>query len=167
MGNDLVQGTYRHHPFSLGPVLALRLTEGARCRAYAIDPPSTDEFSELARISGIPEIQRTSAFHALSHKAVGYRAAAELGKSYDQCRLVVAHLGGSKGDKLAALVYESMAYQAAKDIAAMAAVLAGKVDAAGTTPMSINLKNMSTMSLIFSIDITIDNSFPRRKPDHE
>ncbi|NIA19670.1 MAG: butyrate kinase [Xanthomonadaceae bacterium] len=206
MCNDLVQGTYGHHPSSLGPVLAFSLTEGAHCRAYAIDPPSTDEFSELARISGIPEIQRTSAFHALSHKAVGCRAAAELGRSYDQCRLVVAHLGGgitigahdrgrvidcthglsegpfsperagslptlellkiaaarpsgncqtekklvgegglqaylgtkdalevesriSEGDKQAALVYESMAYQAAKDIAAMAAVLAGKVDA--------------------------------------
>ena len=35
----------------------------------------------------------------------------------------------SEGDKQAALVYEAMAYQAAKDIAAMAAVLAGKLDA--------------------------------------
>ncbi len=206
MCNDLCQGVYGHHPSSLGPVLAFILAERADCRAYVIDPPSTDEFSDLARLSGIPEIRRESAFHALSHKAVGRRAAAELGKSYDQCRLVVAHLGGgitigahdrgqvvdcthglsegpfsperagslptlellkiptdrpsgncqaekklvgegglqaylgtkdalevesriSEGDKQAALVYEAMAYQTAKDIAAMAAVLAGEVDA--------------------------------------
>ncbi|MEA2110184.1 MAG: butyrate kinase [Pseudomonadota bacterium] len=206
MCNDLVQGVYGHHPSSLGPVLAISLAEGAHCRAYAIDPPSTDEFSNLARISGIPEIRRESAFHALSHKAVGRRAAADLGKSYHECRLVVVHMGGgitigahllgrvvdcthglsegpfsperagslptlallemaagqssenclpekrlvgegglqaylesknaleverriSEGDEQAALVYEAMAYQVAKDIAAMAAVLAGEVDA--------------------------------------
>ena len=94
MCRDLSEGCYGHHPSSLGPVLAFSLAEESQISAYAIDPPSTDEFTEIARFSGIPELQRQSAFHALSHKAAGRKAASVLGKSYEECNLIVAHLGG-------------------------------------------------------------------------
>ncbi len=94
MCSDLAAGRYGHHPSSLGPVLAFSMAREGQTYAYAIDPPSTDEFAPVARFSGIPEIQRRSAFHALSHKAAGRKAASALGRSYEECNLVVAHLGG-------------------------------------------------------------------------
>lgn len=94
MCKDLSEGRFGHHPSSLGPVLAFSLAEESQISAYAIDPPSTDEFAEVARFSGIPELQRRSAFHALSHKAAGRKAAYALGRSYEDCSLIVAHLGG-------------------------------------------------------------------------
>jgi len=94
MCSDLSNGRYGHHPSSLGPVLAFLLAEEYQISAYAIDPPSTDEFAAVARFSGIPELQRKSAFHALSHKAAGRKAASILKRSYEKCNLIVAHLGG-------------------------------------------------------------------------
>jgi len=94
MCNDLSQGCYGHHPSSLGPVLAFSLAKERQISAYAIDPPSTDEFAMIARFSGLPELERRSAFHALSHKAAGRKAASALGRCYEECNLIVAHLGG-------------------------------------------------------------------------
>jgi butyrate kinase len=59
-----------------------------------VDSPSTDEFHDLARISGFPEIERKSAFHALSQKASARMAAQDMGLSYAKSNMVVAHLGG-------------------------------------------------------------------------
>ncbi|HRT70287.1 MAG TPA: butyrate kinase, partial [Syntrophales bacterium] len=62
--------------------------------AIVIDPPSTDEFEPLARVSGIPEIERRSIAHALNQKMAARRYAAKLGKKYEEINVVVAHLGG-------------------------------------------------------------------------
>jgi len=94
MCRDLSTSSFGHHPSSLGPVLAFSMAREGQISAYAIDPPSTDEFAPVARFSGIPELQRHSAFHTLSHKAAGRRAASALGKSYEECNLIIAHLGG-------------------------------------------------------------------------
>jgi butyrate kinase len=53
-----------------------------------------DELQPEARLSGHPLLPRRSIFHALNQKAVARRAAKDLGKRYQDCRLVVAHLGG-------------------------------------------------------------------------
>jgi butyrate kinase len=42
----------------------------------------------------VPEISRKSIFHALNQKATARKAAVKLGKSYGECNLIVAHLGG-------------------------------------------------------------------------
>jgi butyrate kinase len=181
--------------------------------AYIVDPVCVDEFDDLARISGLPEIERKSLSHALNIKAVARRAARQLEQRYAELNLVVAHLGGGisitahrggrmvdvnqaldgggpfapersgglpvgdvvrmcfgeapydgfgltydrmfrklagegglvahlgtnnaieveerigSGDERAKLIYRAMAYQIAKEIGAMAAVLKGKVDA--------------------------------------
>jgi butyrate kinase len=205
MCDDLMQGRYGKHPSALGPSMALTLARQYRMPAVVIDPPSTDEFQPLARVSGLPEIERKSAFHALNQKAAARKAAGQLNKRYGEINLVVAHLGGGitigahcrgqvidcthglnegpfsperagalptqdlldlaqsgrlspkdlarklvgqgglaaylgttnaveveaaakKGDAKAELIYRAMAYQIAKDIGAMAAVLRGDVD---------------------------------------
>ncbi|MBW2600067.1 MAG: butyrate kinase [Deltaproteobacteria bacterium] len=94
MCDDLLSGKYGVHASSLGPVIALSIAEKTGIQAIVIDPPSTDEFQPLARISGLPEIERRSAFHALNQRAAARRAATELGKNYEDINLIVAHLGG-------------------------------------------------------------------------
>jgi butyrate kinase len=59
-----------------------------------VDPVCVDEFDDIARVSGLPEIERRSLSHALNLKATARRAARELGKRYDEVNLVVVHLGG-------------------------------------------------------------------------
>ena len=48
---------------------------------------------ELARISGMPDIERKSAFHALNQKTSARMAAQNMGISYAKSNMVVAHLG--------------------------------------------------------------------------
>ena len=48
----------------------------------------------IARYSGVPELPRTSVFHALNQKAVAKRYAKEKGVSYDSLNLIVVHMGG-------------------------------------------------------------------------
>lgn len=94
MCRDLLAGTYGKHPSALGPAMMLNLAGKYGKRAIIIDPPSTDEFIPLARVSGLPEIERRSAFHALNQKAAARRMASAIGRPYEDLHLVVAHLGG-------------------------------------------------------------------------
>ncbi len=94
MCEDLLAGKYGKHPSALGPAMMLQLAEKYGKGAIIVDPPSTDEFDPLARISGMPEIERRSAFHALNQKAAARRMARSVGRAYEELRLVVAHLGG-------------------------------------------------------------------------
>jgi butyrate kinase len=94
MCRDLLGGKYGKHPSALGPAIAFDFLKKYGMPAIVIDPPSTDEFQPLARFSGLPEIERKSALHALNQKAAARRLAGELGKRYEEMNLVVAHLGG-------------------------------------------------------------------------
>jgi butyrate kinase len=49
---------------------------------------------DVARYSGLPELPRTSIFHALNQKAVAKRYAKESGIKYEDLNLIVIHLGG-------------------------------------------------------------------------
>lgn len=81
------------HASNLGAFIARRFADRSGCPAYIVDPVSVDELSDVARISGAPEIERISLVHALNQKAMGRKAAAALGKKYEECRFVIAHLG--------------------------------------------------------------------------
>jgi len=91
---DLLAGRYGKHPSALGPAIALDMAKLSGIRAIVVDPPSTDEFEPVARMSGLPDIERKSGFHALNQKAAARKAAEKMGKSYETVNLVVAHLGG-------------------------------------------------------------------------
>lgn len=91
---DLLTGKYGRHPSALGPAMMLDLAGQYDRPAIIIDPPSTDELDPVARISGLPEIERRSAFHALNQKAAARRAARAIGRAYEDVRFVVAHMGG-------------------------------------------------------------------------
>jgi len=206
MLEDLRQGVQGEHASNLGGILAYGIARSAGIEAFVVDPVSTDEMDPVAKVSGLPELPRTALAHTLNMRAMGRRAAADLGKSYADCRLVVAHLGMGisvaahrdgriidtnnanesgpfsperagtlpvgdliklcfsgkvterellrkltsqsglaahlgtsdtgeveqrvqQGDPVARLIYEAMAYQIAKEIGAMAAILHGRLDA--------------------------------------
>lgn len=94
MMKDLTQGYQGEHASNLGGLIAKAIGELAQVDAYIVDPVAVDEMIDVARISGIPQIERRSLGHALNIKAVGHRAAAEMGKTFQEVNLVVAHLGG-------------------------------------------------------------------------
>jgi len=84
----------REHASSLGAVLADEIASRVGVPAYIVDPVCVDEFGDLARISGLPEIERKSLSHALNLKAVARRAGQDLDRLYLELNLVVVHLGG-------------------------------------------------------------------------
>lgn len=89
------KGVLGQHASNLGPLLAdfiaLQIPDA---RAFIADPVVTDELEEIARISGNKNFTRLSIFHALNQKATARKYAKNMGKKYEELRLIVAHLGG-------------------------------------------------------------------------
>lgn len=94
MLKDLRAGKRGEHASNLGGIIAKAIADMENIQSFIVDPVSVDEFDDVARISGIPEIERISLGHALNIKAVGRKVAESLGKGFDEVNLVVAHLGG-------------------------------------------------------------------------
>jgi len=91
---DVEQAPYGEHPSNLGAYLARRIGDLVGIPAFFVDPVCVDEMTEVAHVSGFAEFRRLSQFHALNQKSVGRKAARQLGKSYEEARLIVCHLGG-------------------------------------------------------------------------
>ena len=85
---------YGEHASNLGALLVCRISEQVGAPSYIANPVVVDELSDIARISGIPEIQRRSIFHALNQKSAAEAAAVQLGRSYDKSSFIVVHMGG-------------------------------------------------------------------------
>lgn len=94
MLNDLKNGVQGQHASNLGGIIASVIGKSLGIPAFIVDPVVVDEMQAVARISGIPEIQRKSIFHALNQKAVAKRYAKQIGKKYEEINLIVAHMGG-------------------------------------------------------------------------
>jgi len=94
MLRDAEDGYQGEHASNLGCALAHHIAEKYNTRAFVVDPVSTNEMSEIARISGTPDIERRSLSHALSLHYVSRSTASEMGVPYDRSRFVIAHLGG-------------------------------------------------------------------------
>lgn len=93
MLEDLKKAERGEHASNLGAAIAYNLADTLGIPAFIVDPVSVDELQPVARISGFPELERTSMCHALNMKAVARKVAADLGKRYDEVNVVVAHLG--------------------------------------------------------------------------
>ncbi|MEA2086840.1 MAG: butyrate kinase [Candidatus Caldatribacteriota bacterium] len=91
--NDLKSSPIEHAS-NLGGIIAREIAEEIDVPAYIADPVSVDEFTDIARISGLKGIERKSLLHALNIRANAFRYAKERGKKLEELNLVVAHLGG-------------------------------------------------------------------------
>lgn len=207
MVDDIFHTKASKHASCLGGLFARKLGDKNGKPSFVVDPVVVDERPAVAKVSGLPGHDRACVFHALNQKAVAHNYAKENGKAYEDCRLVVAHMGGgitvgahangkvidvndgfngegpfspercggiqmdavinmcfsgeytkadmmafankkggvsahlntndmreverraSEGDEKAKLIFEAMAYNVAKEIGAMAAVLSYDIDA--------------------------------------
>ncbi|MDF2949489.1 MAG: butyrate kinase [Sedimentibacter sp.] len=92
---DLKTNTKGEHASNLGGLIARSIGDEANIPSFIVDPVVVDEMIDVARISGHPNFERVSIWHALNQKAVARRAATEkFGKKYDEMNFVVVHLGG-------------------------------------------------------------------------
>lgn len=94
MLEDLKIGFQGQHASNLGGIIANAIGNSLGIPAFIVDPVVVDELEDVARISGMPEINRRSVFHALNQKAVAKRYAKENGKKYEELNLIVTHMGG-------------------------------------------------------------------------
>lgn len=228
MMKDLRECKRGEHASNLGALIADDIASALPdAKAFIVDPVVVDELQPVARLSGHPEIERVSIFHALNQKAVARAYSSSIGKNYEDLNLIVAHMGGGisvgahckgkvvdvnnalsgegpfspersgglpssqlvelcfsgrfshaeiksmligkggmvaylgtndfreiciraeEGDKKADLVRNAAAYQIAKEIGAMAAVMNGKVDAiiltGGMAYQESNVKSIKSM----------------------
>lgn len=93
MKEDLTIGFGGTHASNLGGLLADEIAKEIGVKAYITDPVACDEMQDVARISGLPMLNRRSNGHYLNMKAVIRRVAKENGWSIDD-NYVVCHLGG-------------------------------------------------------------------------
>ncbi|KUO77304.1 MAG: butyrate kinase [Clostridia bacterium BRH_c25] len=94
MLDDLRNAPMGQHASNLGAIIANEIASQLGIPAFIVDPVVVDEMDEIARFSGMPDVKRICIWHALNQKAVARRAAADLGKKYDELNFIIAHLGG-------------------------------------------------------------------------
>lgn len=92
--HDLEIGKQGQHASNLGGILAKEIGDSIGVPSFIVDPVVVDELEPVARLSGVPELPRTSVFHALNQKAVAKRYAKEQGVPYPSLNLIVVHMGG-------------------------------------------------------------------------
>lgn len=95
MKEDLEVGIMGEHASNLGGLIALNIAESIPgARAFIANPVVVDELQDVARISGHPDIERVSIFHALNQKAIARQFSRSRDSKYEELNLIVAHLGG-------------------------------------------------------------------------
>lgn len=97
--NDLMVDRLRDKPIfehasNLGALIAYEIANIIDVPAYIYDSVRVDELEEIARISGMPDIPRTSTNHVLNSRAMAMKVAKKHGKRYNEINCIVAHLGG-------------------------------------------------------------------------
>ena len=92
---DLRKNVKVEHASNLGAPLARSIADEVNIPSFIVDPVVVDEMEDVARVSGHPDFERISIWHALNQRAVARRAAMEqFGRKYEDLNFVVAHLGG-------------------------------------------------------------------------
>lgn len=94
MLEDCTSGRLMEHPAILGAQIIDEFAKKTGKPAYLVNPPDVDEFEDIARLTGIKGVYRESHVHVLNQKETAMRAAKELGKKYEECNLIVCHVGG-------------------------------------------------------------------------
>jgi len=93
MIDDLRNAKFGEHASNLGALISYKLSSELNIPSFIVDPIVVDEMDDVARISGIPDLERKSNLHALNIKAVSRKVAKQLEKRHKDLNFVVAHLG--------------------------------------------------------------------------
>ena len=82
------------HPAKLGVMLAWDFAQEYGKPAFTLNPTNVDEYCDYARLTGIKGVYRVSHSHVLNQKAVAEFHASKLGRKYEDCNFIVAHIDG-------------------------------------------------------------------------
>ncbi|MCR8746633.1 butyrate kinase [Romboutsia lituseburensis] len=82
------------HASNLGAIISYEIAKPLGINAYIYDSVAVDELIDVARLSGIKGMDRTSLSHALNSRAMAIKFAKNNNKKYSDLNLIVAHLGG-------------------------------------------------------------------------
>ena len=82
------------HPSILGVQLAYELQQKYGGRLFMVDPICVDEYSDVARVTGVKGITRRAESHALNLRGTAMKHCRLHGIDHNQARLVVAHIDG-------------------------------------------------------------------------
>lgn len=82
------------HASNLGAGIALSFSGQYKIPSYIYDPVTVDEMLPIAKITGLPDIERKGMGHNLNMRACAIRFAAGAEQDYSEVRVIVAHLGG-------------------------------------------------------------------------
>ena len=82
------------HAAKLGVMLAWKFSLAYHRPAYTLNPTNVDEYCDYARLTGIRGLYRQGHSHVLNPKAVANAHAESLGKWYEDCNFIVAHIDG-------------------------------------------------------------------------
>lgn len=82
------------HPAKLGVMLAYDLCKEYGGEMYTVNPTNVDELCDYARLTGIAGLYRRAQTHVLNQKGIAAIHAEKMGKSYEECRLILCHIDG-------------------------------------------------------------------------
>ena len=92
--NRILYGDILSHASNLGALIADAIAAPLGVPAYIYDAVASDEFYEIAHITGLPEIIRQPYSHVLNTKAMGRKYAISIGKRYEDINIIACHIGG-------------------------------------------------------------------------
>ncbi len=84
----------REHASNLGAFISKEIGDEYGIPSFIADPVAVDEMKDIARYSGVPEIERVSLLHALNIRKCIREAAEQIRKKKENCNFVVLHMGG-------------------------------------------------------------------------
>jgi butyrate kinase len=94
MKRDLRVGVMGMHATNLGGLIADKIASKLpNAKAYLADPVVVDEMEPIAKVSGLPQIERNSIFHALNHFNVSREYAKSINRNYKELKMVIAYIG--------------------------------------------------------------------------
>jgi len=83
-----------NHPSAISCVLGFELGEKYGIPSIIYDGVHVDEMAPIAQVTGIPGIKINTGSHVLNPRAVARAVAKKQGRKLEDCRFIVAHLGG-------------------------------------------------------------------------
>ncbi len=82
------------HAAKLGVLIAYEMCKEFGGQMYTLNPTNIDEYNDYARLTGIKGVYRNAQAHPLNQKAIAQKHAESMGKKYEDCNFVVAHIDG-------------------------------------------------------------------------
>lgn len=94
MLDTMVYAPMVQHASALSCMIGWELAKPYGTPVIIYDPTATDEFDDISKVTGLPDLSIRPVSHVLNTRMVAREAADALGKSYKEGRFIVAHLGG-------------------------------------------------------------------------